>query len=360
MSQLVLEVDAQRYSGWETVRIGRSIEAAAGSFSLVVSDRRSWPIPMGAAARALIDDEPVVTGNVERVAVRLDGRTHQLEVSGRDTTGDLVDSSAIVAPGEWHQSGLARIAREIASPFGIAVEVSGDEGEPFLTYGTQPGETCFEVLERAARLRGLLVTTSGNGKLLLARPSSQVAPVALVEGVNLLGGELELDDTARFRRYVVRGQHPGGEVMGDEATVAPEGEAFDHGARDRRELLVIAEGAVTPARCTARAQWEATVRAARGARFVARVRGWRQAPEGELWQPNRRVHVVAPTFGLDAELFVISVGLSLDIDSGELTPDSPITVRSDPYTLAPDLDVEEDTVRNSVLARHQIGEEDES
>ena len=101
MSQLVLEVDAQRYSGWETVRIGRSIEAAAGSFSLVVSDRRSWPIPMGAAARALIDDEPVVTGNVERVAVRLDGppTSSRCRVATRPAISSTVPPSSPRASG---------------------------------------------------------------------------------------------------------------------------------------------------------------------------------------------------------------------------------------------------------------------
>lgn len=356
MSELVLEVDGVLYAGWEAARVTRSVDAAAGSFELAVSDRQTWPIALGSRCRVLIDDDPVVTGHVERVRVQLDGRTHQLQVSGRDLTGDLVDSSTLVAPGEWLQSGLARIAREIAAPLSIAVDVTGDEGEPFLLFASQPGETCFEAIERAARLRGLLATTRGDGVLELARPGALAAAVALVEGENLLAGALELDDTARYRRYVVRGQHPGGELLGDDIVCAAEGEAHDLAMRESRAMLVIAEGAVTPARAAERAQWEAAVRAARGALLTVRVQGWRQSADGALWAPNLRVPVQAPTFGIAGELLIAAVTWSLADEEGEICELE--LVRPDAYQPAPDLDADEDALRRDLLARHGLDEED--
>lgn len=353
MPSLILEVDGRRYIGWKAVSVSRALEAAAGSFHLSVSDRAAWPIAPGAACRLILEGEQVLAGFVDLVSPRLTAGGHEVAVAGRDRTADLVDSSSLLEPGEWLDSGLARIAHEIAAPFGVSVAVEADAGEPFLAFGVQPGESAFEAIERAARLRGLLATTDGSGDLVLTRPSGELAAVALVEGENVLEAGATLDLSSRFGRYVVRGQHPGGELLGDELVTAPQGEATDALAREERTLLVIAEGAVTPEQAAQRAAWEATVRAARSTRASVLVRGWAQRPGAGLWRPNLQVDVSVPTIGLEGRFLIAAATWSLSESSGTTTELE--LVRPDAYTPQPELGEEGDLLR-AFLARHGLGE----
>jgi prophage tail gpP-like protein len=67
-----------------------------------------------------------------------------------------------------------------------------------------------------------------------------------------------------------------------------------------------------------RVQWEATVRAARSAKFKIRVQGWLQG-DGQLWRPNLLVHLKSAWLGVDADLLICSVDFSLSSSGGTVT-----------------------------------------
>ena len=58
---VVLRVGNRDYAGWETMKLARSIEALAGSFSLTVVDRwagqrKPWPIREGDECSVIVND----------------------------------------------------------------------------------------------------------------------------------------------------------------------------------------------------------------------------------------------------------------------------------------------------------------
>lgn len=320
MPEVVLKTRGQAFGGWEEIRVSRSMEAVAGSFDLAVSSRRAWPVRPGDSCELWLAGEQVLSGWVDRAEAQIDSAQHRVSVTGRDATADLVDCAPLDSPGEWIGTGLVRIATDIAAAFGVSVASNVDAGEPFPIFGLQPGETAWEAIERACRLRQVLALTDGQGRLVLTGPSTERTAYDLELGQNVLSARATLDLSERFHRYRVRGQHPALAGFDELAIAEPEGEARDFGVRSSRGLEVIAEGALTAEIAAERAAWEATWRAARSASFTVRTAGWQQGGDhGPLWPLNRLVRLRAPQLGVDGTLLIAGVTYTLSEATGSET-----------------------------------------
>ena len=317
-----LKIDGVFYGGWKTVRVSRSIEQMAGSFSLDVSER--WPgqptrtpIHPGQKCQLLLDGAPVITGWVDGVSTDYDDERHVLRVSGRDATCDLVDCSAIYKTGQWHNVKLDRLARDLCAPFGVDVVVDADVGAAFGSYDIQEGERVFECLERAARLRALLLTSDPLGRLIITRAGAAVCDTALIEGRNIKAERADFIWSERFSEYIVKGYERLGDD-GETEDAAPAATVKDEIIPRHRPLIVLAETHGENASFAHRAEWEKSIRRGRSCRGSITVQGW--AAQGALWQPNMRVKVTSPLLWLnDAEMLIVGCTYSLDEITGTLT-----------------------------------------
>jgi prophage tail gpP-like protein len=322
VSELILLINGTRFGGWTEVECVRGIEQAAGSFRVGYTDRYTgqpnpYLIEDGAAVRVLMDGETVFTGYVDRPVVAFDAETHSLTIEGRDATGDLVDASAVPEHGgQWLNADLGQIAGELAQPFGIPVHVEADVGEKFPGFALQEGETVFEAIERAARMRALLLVSDGLGGLLLTRAGTAPA-AALIEGVNIKSGRSERDARGRYSRYLCRGQVQASDELDAESAYQQEAHYDDPGVLRHRPLVVLAEDQGHAKSVQARAEWECRRRAAKGTRVYITVQGWRDAA-GRLWRINTVAPVRSPTLGIDNELLIVEVRNTLD-ERGTLT-----------------------------------------
>jgi prophage tail gpP-like protein len=314
-STLTMTVAGQSYGGWKAARIRTSIETLAGGFSVTASER--WPQDAGAkrirtgdAVRLSIGGATVITGSIDAVRVRYDAGSHDIEFTGRDATGDLVDCSADHEPGEWRSQKLEAIAAALAAPFGIKVGVSADTGATFESFRLTDGETVAAAIERLCRHRGLLRVADGKGGLVLTRAGTGRAPAALVLGQNAVEASGEFDDSQRFSQYRVKGQHPTVDLQAPTQTVSPSAVVRDRGMGRHRPLIVIAEEPGDEAQYATRAQWEANMRYGKSRRATYTVPGWTAA--GTLWRPNAMVHVRDDFVGIDEEMLIVGVDFSLD------------------------------------------------
>lgn len=315
MAEVQLVVNGSIYGGWTSLRITRGIEQISGTFELDVTERwpdqiQARPIRTGDACRVLVDRQTVITGYVDDANPSYDDSSHTLSLSGRDKTGDLVDCSAIHKTGQWRDQGMAQIAKDLCQPFGIAVRASVDTGKPFRKFALQEGESVFEALDRAARLRGLLLITDGSGNLLISRAGSTRLGMALSEGENILSASGQFSGRDRFSQYIVKGQRAGDDDSDAKSTNQARGTATDTGVRRHRPLIVLAEDQADGGSASERAAWERNVRIGRGQRVSISVQGWAHA-QG-LWAPNVLVRVRSPWLGVDADLLITSVTFALD------------------------------------------------
>ncbi len=326
MPELVLRVGGRDYAGWKTIRVTRGIECVAGSFAVSVSDRWAdqdvpWPIGEEDECVVLIDGEPVITGYVDRRDLSYGPEEHTLTIGGRDKAAALVDCSAL--PGQWEYWGipLLTLVQRLAKPFGIVPRLQPGLKPPSVPtrLAIDPGDSALDVIERACRVAGVLPVSDGAGGLVLTRPGSARTATSLVEGQNVLGASARYDASHRYRRYVVMGQQPGSDQGTAETTAFVRGYATDPNVRRAERVLVVrSENSITPEQAKRRAQWEATVRAARGDEVTALVQGWKQG-NGELWPVNELVKVRLPYLGVSGELLISQATYSLDDHSGTTT-----------------------------------------
>lgn len=316
MSDVVLRVNGREYAGWKSARVMRGIESAAGSFELTVSEKgaAAWPIADGDECSVLVAGEVVLTGYVDAREAALSAGEHSVSVSGRDRAGDLVDSSAVLTTWEFSRTPVLEVARKVAAPHNVTITLGAGTAVPPVPdkVSVDPGDTAFEVIERACRTANLLAVSDGRGGLTLMRPGSVRAGTAIIEGQNMLSIRASRDSSGRYRKVVVRGQSSGTDLLSGKQAAAVQASAEDANVtRAGRVLLVRPEGAVTTGAAKRRAQWETAVRAARALSLTVSVQGWTQG-DGKLWPVNALVRVVSPTLDVDGEFLVGQATYTLD------------------------------------------------
>lgn len=323
-SRVELKVAGVRYGGWKKVRVTRSIEQLAGTFELDASERwpgqvAASPVKPGQACQVLLDGETVITGYIDTVAPDLDAGQHNLHIVGRDKTADLVDCSAVHKSGQWHHVKLDQLARDLIKPFGIELVAPADVGATFPSFNLQEGETVFESLERAARLRAMLLTSDQDGRLVITRTGTSRIATGVAEGDNIKALRGEFTWRERFSTYAVKGHARLG-ADGEQVHNAATGKSADEIVTRHRPLIVIADSHSTNAALRDRAEWERNVRRGRSARASLTVQGWRHTGGG-LWLPNHVVSVTSASLWLNtpAELLIVGCTWTLDDRNGTLT-----------------------------------------
>ena len=323
MTEAVLEIGGRRLAGWTSVSVVASVENLAPMFRLNMSERSPGVdtprrVKPGDAAVVELDGEVVVIGHVDRVAPAYDADSHSIAVAGRDATGDLVDCSAVPGPSEWHNETLAGVAEGLCAPFGISVSGAPTDTR-FRKFTVEMGETVFEALDRACRMRGVLPRADGRGGLVLGPVATGRAKVGLERGKNILSATATLSGEGRFSSYKVLGQQPGSEFLSPEAAAHVSADAQDRGVRRFRPRVVVAEQPLSADEAIERVRWERDVRNARSRRADVTVRGWRErGDDGALWRQGVLVHVTDDWLGLDATMLIATVNWRRD-DTGTTT-----------------------------------------
>jgi prophage tail gpP-like protein len=317
------------YDSWKQVRIERSLTQLSGNFSISLIDKWKtqklpWFLKPGVKVAIKIGIFPVLLGFIDRLDVDISNDDRRVEITGRDLTGDLVDSSAPTDPSEFKNITIVQLANKFALPFGIVTIADVDVLPPFPKFTVKQGETIFELLSRAAALRGLLLITNEIGNLIITNRSSlssQVrSPTPLVQGSNLLSARASYDNTDRFQTYIAKGQSEGNEVFNGLNVTSPIGTALDTGIFRPRQKTVIADGSTDFAGAQKRANWESTVRAAKSVEIEVKVQGWQKFVGGSLWKINELVSVDAGYIGVQAnELLISTVSFSKSLGSGTIT-----------------------------------------
>ncbi|OYZ03505.1 MAG: hypothetical protein B7Y42_00570 [Polaromonas sp. 28-63-22] len=323
-----LLIDGKEYGGWTRLEVQRGIEQIAGGFVLQLTQR--YPGDGGGAVGALpplqlreglpcqvyLGADLVIGGYVDDYETDDTATSAQVRLSGRDKTADLVDCSAIYKTGQWRGAKLEKIVADICAPFKITVLVAPgtNTGDVFKRYALEEGEKAFDAIDRACRLRAVLVTSTPAGELLICTAGTTDSGVALIEGVNMLKFNSRHSWKERHSEVTLKGQVPGDDHENGAAAAHLKASGQDAEINRYRPLVVMAEHGTSTKALADRAAWEVKVRMGRGKRGGCTVVGWRtgkDGQEGALWQPNTLVQVTSPRMNIDRRLLIVSCSYQL-------------------------------------------------
>lgn len=325
---ITLRVDGQLYSGWQKVRITRSLRDIAGDFELRLTrkwdDAKTMVIREGSACTVAIGPDLVLTGYVDDFTPSYDAKEVEWVVSGRSKTSDLVDCSAIYKAGSWTSVNLDKVARDISAPFGIEVVVECDLGDVFAKVTIEQGETCFELLDRLAKQRAVLLTTNERGQLVLTQASELAMGASLILGGNILAARGNFSMRDRASEWIVKGSSYAGGATWDNlapATIGGQKAVITDQAVPRyRPRIIIAEDVTTVAGASKRGQWQKQRSIGEGTQTEITVAGWRtqgmEGDQGPLWRINRMCPIKDEIQGLDESWLIVSITLMEDDSNG--------------------------------------------
>jgi len=190
---IILRIDGVDWAYWKSVEITRQMDAIAGTFSISLADRwvngaQALPIAAGMECEVLIGRDPVLKGYIDKSSPFFSAVDHGISISGRDKSADLVDCSAVHKPGHWMNVTVLQLAGILGQPFGVSVTAEGDIGAPIPSFKLEQGETAFEALDRALKLREILACPDGAGGLVLLKVGARQNDTTLKQGDNILIG----------------------------------------------------------------------------------------------------------------------------------------------------------------------------
>lgn len=334
---LVLKINGQNYQGWTEARVTRALKECASSFDFSVTERWAgrqgiWQIRPFDKAEVTIGGQTVLTGYVEHYNPAYDKDTHAVRVAGRSKTCDIVDCMPDVSPGEYDGYTLDKVAKALAAPFGIDVVVECDMGAAFPDVTLEKTETAFQLLEKLARARGVIVTDNAKGNLVLTQAGKKKAVSSLTEGENILYASAKLAVDQRFQKYVVLSQTPLA-YDGDDARIDGQGCATDGSVPRFRRFAEMSENPLDDDLAKKRAAWRARHECALGTEATIAVVGYRQKDAGDLWDTNLLIPVNSPMLAMKGQFLIGKVSYTIDGSGGsrtELTVAPPDAFTPDP------------------------------
>lgn len=357
MSRFKITIDGETFTAWTSAEVSRDMEDLSGSFSIELREERTpraLPSSTFATARAMqpgmpvtiaVGNEPVLIGYIDNVSPSIAERKVSVRITGRDKTGDLVDSDAIgdSKVAEFKNVKLEEAVKRIAKPFGLSVRSEIDTGEPFQRYSIDLAETAHSAIEKGARSRHALILSDGVGGIILTRTGANRAPAGLTLPGNALSAEGSFDHSGRHSKTIVRGQSERASKERSAAALDVSAEpiavedrtASDGSATDRERKGTVATGVAEdseikryrPIAYLARskadqmsaqdeADWRMRTARAKGEQLTYTVHGFDVG--GKLWRVNEMTAVDDAFMGINRDMLISKVTMRED-DGGEIT-----------------------------------------
>lgn len=206
---LTVEYKGAKYDRFNSIRVLSSLDNICGQFSFKTTLNLDIPFGRGSFIRIYADDRIILSGFIEKQSGNITKTSQDIEFSGRDFLGDLVDSAVPADISSIEGSiGLEELGNKVINGLKIKSSVRNLAGtiKPFseeeitaIGYGGKAGS----FLQKFARKRQIFLTTYGNGHLIYFRPPTSLGYSDKLTVDSMLSRSFTYDDTGRFAEIEV-------------------------------------------------------------------------------------------------------------------------------------------------------------
>lgn len=342
INEIALRAKGNALNIWTNLFVRRSMLEMAPQFSFITSEGllglQEWSsVKMEDDCEVIIDDQVILTGVVDDInLIRSSRRGGSLRISGREVTGDLVDSSYVEEPNEWKNQSILNLIKNLCSPFSISVEhesnVANSVSKKLDTFKANEGDTVFELITRLCNEAQVMPLALGDGKLTLARATTtDQANDAIEYGINAVWTEQSNSNKNRFSDYYVKGYGIGTDNKSlSDYVDNVSGNASDGVITRTRPTLIFYDGASDAGKCRDRAKWQARLNAGFSRTYTYTVKNWVQS-NGDVWTINKLVNVIDDFIELNDLFIIVEVDYYLDERGGAVT--DLLVVHKDTFSL---------------------------
>ncbi len=344
--KVALLVGGKAHDEWESYEIDSDLLTPADAWrvrlGLPLNESGHNMIPEdvapGKTCQVRVGADLVMTGRIDDVRIRVEKRSHNLEILGRDGAATLLDCSAPLTGGR--KLSLEEIIAKVVRPLGVTkIRIDADKSVTRRRekISVEPGDTAWDTLAHAAEANGLWPWFEPDGTLVVGGPDysdSVNPPVAVlvlnprktgeVGETNVEGMERRESVAERYSTVTVLGQTHGTEEEEGKHGLKSSAVDPDLEARWPRRKIVTDYEADSVAICRSRAQNLLADSRLKGFELRVEVQGQRiNAPgmpgHGKLWTPGQRVQVYAPPLGVNGTYFLMGRTFALSRSGGTTT-----------------------------------------
>lgn len=334
------------YTDFVSASVTVSLDSLANEFEFTASAVDGFP-PFGQDEEisVLVDGVVVLTGPISLVSGSDSEGSHTVTYGGRDKTGDFIDSQIDVIGDIDGDITLKQLIEIIADDVGSDVQVIDNfDPDPFNAaediIKPQPGDNAYEFVLEYARKRQALLTSDGEGNIVITQSSPLDSGESLQRLVksdanNVIAHSWELDNDLRFNKYVFRGQLDplGANLAGDTDIAAVEnqsGVVFDDEVRPGRQKVVVESEGYSAYQLTDRAKWSKQIGKAQATRLSFSVKGHSKR-SGGVWEVNELVQANSELADVNRKMLIDTL-IFLEAE-GEATQTSINVVEKNVYTI---------------------------
>ena len=338
-TKIEVKVNGQAYSGWTSCDVSKSIEDLCGTFSL--STQNSWAdandtprIKAGdLVSISMVNDKkeeyPVMFGYVDIEVPGFNNNGTFLNISGRDTTCDLVDCTL---EDTFEMQGLlpVDIIKKLATEGDItkfAIEVISNltkEYAPYKQNEINIDSKIAEVIKKVSSHYGFLVYTNEFGELVLEDASVIGESVPTIEeGLNVISASRKYDlsrDYSKIRIVSQDVERPSDTNPSKNEDLNKSGEFVDKNFPRYRPLNIVHTEGTSGTVPTDRASWIKKTIQANAMEISVEMQGWTDS-KGIVYKLNNQVACDLPSLGISVvdEYMIKDISFTMSESGGERT-----------------------------------------
>ena len=346
----VITVSNENFSRFKSFAIRRSIDDICGSFNIVISRPEDNPFKNNTVINIVLDGRQFMKGIIYGVRLTGDAKTDDIVISGRDITGDLIDSM-VPDDAKVYKAGanIINIAQKIIDSLGLDIKVVNNTGDPIEDFSEEEiiscetGQTAIDFLEQYSRKRQLFINTSVGGALEFFKANGVNVGNRIINqkgnnNNNVIKWDTKYNTSERYGTYICKSQKESSSGSVDDFA----GTAVDEESRSSRIFEFISEESSNQSECDERAEEESNVRRARSFEYEATVQAF---GDNNDWTINQLVSVDDEFADVHGEFLIKAVEYNLDINKGRTT--AVMLTHKDAYTVQASISARESKTSNA-------------
>ena len=320
---MFIKFDGVEYQGFTESIVRKSLLEISRAFNFrATSDKFSdLFIERGQDIEIFIDDNKVITGFIDKIDINYDANTHSINVSGRDKTGVIVDSSLPDKRVFNAPISLKKVIDNVLSQFSLGIKAVDDVLTIPLfkkTLESNEEDTAFDFMSRYAAKANVLLTSDNNSNIVITKTGVDFIETILLNQKgqiknNILSANITFDDSHRFGKYTVYAQQIDDVEISNKNQASQKGVALDtsDNINSARQKILILEQEGDISACQDRAIWAANMAKAKAFKYTCTVQGhYHDDNKKDLWDINKIVRVVDDFAGIDEFLLIETIEYS--------------------------------------------------
>lgn len=340
---VVVVIGGNPFLGWTEVTVTQSFDKASGDGKVKMTELPQDPFPakIGDPAIILMAGKPVLTGMVYSIDAQHDVKSHDITLTLRDKTQDLIDSTLGPKVENKPPVSMKEVAEKTVGKMGVPVGVIDKANpDPFREGEVPVGDIELgghQYLDNWAQKRQCVLNTDGKGNLVIDQNKMRGGPGLIYKSRdrddplnNVLKAQYKNTLQDKHNQNATSAQkstndkkhweqQPKGDPPAQSKPLSKHwGVETDSSVPSSRRKHTRARAGIDHDSPKKASKWRSNVAKARGFQYIATMQGFEATP-GTLWWHGVTVPVRDDHFLVSDTLFISQVKFHKDLKGGATT-----------------------------------------